>query len=70
MRDSLKQTIRRGATLIQNMLIFKHLFFKTKYGKFGFIIMPAHFIMLIIMPFFFAVSATSILLILLLEPIN
>ena len=32
--------------------------------------MPAHFIMLIIMPFFFAVSATSILLILLLEPIN
>jgi cellulose synthase/poly-beta-1,6-N-acetylglucosamine synthase-like glycosyltransferase len=52
-KDSLKQRIRRANTLIQNMMIFKEMIFNKKYGLFGMIIMPAHYIMLRILPFLF-----------------
>jgi cellulose synthase/poly-beta-1,6-N-acetylglucosamine synthase-like glycosyltransferase len=51
--DSFEQHTRRAATLIQNMLVFKNMIFRREFGKFGMIIMPAHFIMLLILPFLF-----------------
>ena len=50
LHESFKQQIRRAATLIQNLLLFKHLMFKSKNGLFGSLIMPVHFAMLIILP--------------------
>lgn len=60
-RDSFKQRVRRAATLIQNMMIFKDMMLSKRFGKFGMIIMPAHFLMLIVLPFFFALGAAGLL---------
>lgn len=51
--DSYKQRLRRAATLIQNMFIFKEMLFNKKYGLFGMFIMPSHFLMLTIFPYIF-----------------
>jgi biofilm PGA synthesis N-glycosyltransferase PgaC len=50
---SFKQRYRRAATLIQNMLIFKDMIFNRKYGLFSKLIMPMHFLMLIVLPYLF-----------------
>jgi biofilm PGA synthesis N-glycosyltransferase PgaC len=70
MQDSLKQQSRRAATLIQNMLIFKSMIFKRKYGLFGMLIMPAHLLMLLIMPFLFLISVVSFLVLVALSLFN
>lgn len=59
-RDSFKQQIRRATTLIQNMMAFKDMILNKKYGAFGLFIMPAHFLMLIILPFVFLVGVTGV----------
>jgi poly-beta-1,6-N-acetyl-D-glucosamine synthase len=69
-RDSFKQQIRRGATLIENMLSFRNLIFKRRYGKFGMVIMPAHFMMLLVLPFLFVASILGVLTITIFNPIN
>lgn len=51
MRDSFKQQVRRAATLIENMMAFKEMMLKRKYGAFGLFIMPAHFLMLVVLPY-------------------
>lgn len=58
-KASFKQRYRRAATLIQNMLIFKDMIFNRKYGLFGMLIMPAHFLMLIVLPYLFLVGLIS-----------
>lgn len=52
-KASFKQRYRRAATLIQNMLVFKDMIFNRKYGLFSTLIMPAHFLMLIVLPYLF-----------------
>jgi cellulose synthase/poly-beta-1,6-N-acetylglucosamine synthase-like glycosyltransferase len=69
-QDSFRQQSRRAATLIENMLVFKDLILKPKYGKFGMIIMPAHFFMLIVLPLLFLFSLVSIPLLLISNPYN
>jgi cellulose synthase/poly-beta-1,6-N-acetylglucosamine synthase-like glycosyltransferase len=59
-RDSLRQRVRRAATLIQNMMIFKDMILNKRFGTFGMIIMPAHFLMLVVLPFFFALGAAGL----------
>ncbi len=61
-RASFKQRYRRAATLIQNMLIFKNMILNRKYGLFGMLIMPAHFLMLIILPYLFFSGLISFLI--------
>ncbi len=56
---SFKQRYRRAATLIQNMLIFKNMIFNREYGAFGTVIMPAHFLMLVVLPYFFLTGLVS-----------
>lgn len=60
-RASFKQRYRRAATLIQNMFIFKNMTLNRKYGLFGTLIMPAHFLMLIILPYVFFAGLISFL---------
>lgn len=69
-RDSFKQQIRRATTLIQNMLSFKDMILNKKYGAFGLFIMPAHFLMLIVLPFVFWVGVVGLLVITVLNPSN
>jgi cellulose synthase/poly-beta-1,6-N-acetylglucosamine synthase-like glycosyltransferase len=61
-KASFKQRYRRAATLIQNMLIFKDMIFNRKYGLFGKLIMPAHFLMLIVLPYLFFSGLLSFLI--------
>jgi biofilm PGA synthesis N-glycosyltransferase PgaC len=61
-KDSFKQRLRRAATLIQNMFIFRNMILNKKYGLFGMLIMPAHFLMLIVLPYMFFFSLISFLL--------
>jgi cellulose synthase/poly-beta-1,6-N-acetylglucosamine synthase-like glycosyltransferase len=69
-KDSFKQRIRRGATLIQNMMTFKDMILKRKYGIFGMFIMPAHFLMLTVLPLFFLVGAIGIVAMVVIDPLN
>jgi len=70
MRDSFKQQIRRAATLIENMLAFKEMIFKREFGAFGLLIMPAHFLMLIILPYFLIFASAGIIALAVLYPSN
>lgn len=69
-QDSFKQQIRRAVTLIQNMMAFKSMIFRRKFGAFGMLIMPAHFLMLIILPLVFLASIIGLLAIIALNPSN
>lgn len=68
LRELFKQRIRRAAVLIQGMLIFKDMIFRKKYGAFSMLIMPAHFLMLIILPFFFLTALIGYISLLLYAP--
>lgn len=61
MWESFKQGIRRGATLIQNMMIFKAMILNCRYGAFGMLVMPAHFCLLVILPFTFLTSVAGMI---------
>jgi len=69
-RDSFKQQIRRAATLIQNMMSFKDMILNKKYGAFGLFIMPAHLLMLIILPFVFLTGVIGMAILIALNPSN
>jgi len=68
-KDSFKQQIRRAATLIENMMAFKGMILN-KFGAFGILIMPAHFLMLIILPFLFLLGSIGIVMVTILNPSN
>jgi len=68
LQESFKQQIRRAATLIQNLLSFRNLMLNSKYGLFGLLIMPVHFMMLIILPYVFLFSTIGIILLFVVNP--
>ena len=70
LHESFKQQIRRAATLVQNMFLFKKLILKPKYGLFGMLIMPVHFMMLIVLPYFFMFSIVGIVLLMFVNPLS
>ena len=69
-RDSFKQRVRRAATLIQNMMIFKSMILNRRYGAFGLIIMPAHFLMLVVLPFFLVFDVVGLFGLVIVQPSN
>jgi cellulose synthase/poly-beta-1,6-N-acetylglucosamine synthase-like glycosyltransferase len=69
-KDSFKQQIRRAVTLIENMMAFKCMILNKKFGAFGMLIMPAHFLMLVILPFLFLIGSTGIAIIVMLNLSN
>jgi poly-beta-1,6-N-acetyl-D-glucosamine synthase len=68
--ESFKQQIRRAATLIQNLFLFKNLMFKKKYGLFGLLILPVHLIMLLVLPYVFLFSIAGLVLLFIVNPLN
>ncbi len=68
LRESLRQTTRRATTLIQNMIVFKSLILNRIYGLFGLVIMPAHFLMLTLLPLLFALGSIGLIVSILLNP--
>jgi len=69
-RDSFKQQIRRAATLIENMMAFKDMILNKKFGAFGMLIMPAHFLMLVILPFLLLIGSIGMAMIIILDLSN
>jgi len=69
-QDSFKQQIRRAATLVENMMAFKGMILNKKFGAFGMLIMPAHFLMLVILPFFLLIGSIGITMIVMLDLSN
>lgn len=67
--DRMRQQMRRASVLIGSMLLFKNLFMKKKYNKFGLAIMPAHFIMLLILPWLFLSGSVCLLILTMMNPI-
>ena len=68
LRESLRQTTRRATTLIQNMIVFKSMILNKNYGLFGLVIMPAHFLMLTLLPLLFVLGSIGLIVSVLLEP--
>ena len=69
-KDSFKQQIRRAATLIENMMAFKGMILNKKFGAFGMLIMPAHFLMLVILPFLLLIGSVGMAIIIVLDLSN
>ncbi len=69
-RDSFKQTTRRAVLLVQNMMIFKEMILNRKYGLFGILIMPAHFLMLVVLPYLLALVSIGLIIAFVLQPSN
>jgi len=67
--DRMRQQIRRASVLIGSMLLFKNLFMNKKYNKLGLVIMPAHFIMLLILPWLFLSGSVCLLILTMMNPI-
>lgn len=70
MRESFKQQSRRAATLIENMLVFKKMILNKKFGAFGMLIMPAHFLMLLVLPFLFMIATVGLVFLTAFYPSN
>jgi cellulose synthase/poly-beta-1,6-N-acetylglucosamine synthase-like glycosyltransferase len=66
-RDRMKQQIRRATVLVGALIMFRKMFLKRKYGKFGMIVMPAHFVMLCLLPWVFLLGVCCLFI---LTPIN
>jgi glycosyltransferase involved in cell wall biosynthesis len=60
--DRTTQQVRRATLLIGAMLLFKNLLFKKRYGKFGMIILPVHFIMDCVLPSLFFIGLGSLII--------
>ena len=64
----IKQKTIRAANLIKVIWSFRSLFFKRRYGKFGSIILPFNFAMLVIAPIFILAAAISLVTLTFFEP--
>jgi len=70
LRDSLKQQKRRAAALIENLVAFRNMILRRKFGAFGMLIMPAHFLMLVVLPLLLLTSLIGLIVLVILDPTN
>ena len=68
--ESFNQQVRRAATMIQSMMIFKGMILRRRFGAFGMLIMPGHFLMLVVLPFLFLLASIGTLAIFILAPLQ
>ena len=61
--------IRRATVLIGAMFIFKSMLFNKKFGKFGLLIMPDHFIMCCLLPSTFFLGFVSLAISTIVDPL-
>jgi cellulose synthase/poly-beta-1,6-N-acetylglucosamine synthase-like glycosyltransferase len=69
-KESFKQQTRRAATLMENMFAFKDMILNKKYGAFGMLIMPAHLLMLNVLPFLLLIGSAGLVLTVAFAPSN
>jgi biofilm PGA synthesis N-glycosyltransferase PgaC len=68
--DRMRQQVRRATVLIGAMFLFRGLFLKKKIGKFGLVIMPAHFVLNCVLPSIFISGLVSFAVLTVLDPIE
>jgi cellulose synthase/poly-beta-1,6-N-acetylglucosamine synthase-like glycosyltransferase len=68
--DSFRQQTRRAGTLIENMMAFRGMILNRRFGLFGTLIMPAHFLMLTVLPFVLLIGSIGLVLLVALGPSN
>jgi biofilm PGA synthesis N-glycosyltransferase PgaC len=67
--DRNKQQARRGASLVGSLLMFKNMIFRKEYGRFGSIILPAHFTMQVLLPWLFLSGLICFVIVSLTDPL-
>lgn len=67
--DRMKEKSRRATLLIGALLLFKEMILNRKYGKFGMVVLPVHFIINLILPMIFVVGVFSLVILSFLNPI-
>lgn len=68
--DRNKQQVRRGTFLVGALSMYKNMILNRKYGRFGLIILPAHFVMQCLLPWLFFLGSGCLLILTLLDPIK
>ena len=66
--DRMRQQIRRAAILMGSLLLFRDMIMNKKYGKFGLVIAPVHFVMQVILPWLFMLGCISLLITTAMDP--
>lgn len=66
--DRLKQQVRRATLLIGGLMLFKNMILNRKYGRFGLLILPAHFIIQFVVPWAFFVVSSCLLALTFVDP--
>ena len=66
--DRMKVQIRRATVLIGAMFMFKRMLFNKKFGKFGLLILPAHFTLYCLLPSIFILGFVSLAISTLVNP--
>lgn len=70
LNDRMIQQIRRGTLLIGSMLLFKRMLLKKKFGRFGLLILPVHFILDCVLPSIFVFGVVVLAISTVLNPIG
>lgn len=68
--DRLRVQIRRATVLIVAMFLFKRMLLNKKYGKFGLVIFPAHFVLDCILPSLFMAGIITMIISAFLNPVS
>jgi glycosyltransferase involved in cell wall biosynthesis len=68
--DRMRQQTRRATVRIGALFLYKEMLLARKYGKFGLLIMPSHFIMHCILPWLFFLGCGSLLVLTALLPVK
>ena len=67
--DRMKEKTRRATSLIGALILFKEMILNKKYGRFGLIILPIHFIINCILPSIFMTGVISLIFLTLFDPL-
>jgi glycosyltransferase involved in cell wall biosynthesis len=68
--DRMRQQMRRGTILVGALLLFWKMLLNRRYGKFGSIILPAHFIMQCFLPWLFLLGSGCLLILTVIAPMK
>jgi len=66
--DRMRMQTRRAKTLLESLLMYKDMILNRTYGAYGTLILPAHFIMLIVIPWLFLAGLASLTAMLYFDP--
>lgn len=68
--DRMRQQIRRATVLIGALFLFKGILLRRRYGRFGSMILPVHFVMQCLLPWLFLLGAGCLLVLTFIDPMK